>query len=81
MQNNSHKTQPSESGAVHKVRQHFFEGGRGQKLQEEKAMTERYKKVLTWGRGVSKIAKKVLTYFMDGPSLDLERSRRLGKNG
>ena len=24
------------------------------------------KKVLTWGRG-SKIAKKVLTYFMDGP--------------
>ena len=26
---------------------------------------DRYKKVLTWGRWVSKIAKKVLTYIMD----------------
>ena len=24
---------------------------------------------LTWGRGVSKITEKVLTYFMDGPKL------------
>ena len=26
--------------------------------------------LLTWGRGVSKITKKVLTYFMDGPYLN-----------
>jgi hypothetical protein len=44
-------------------------------------MPGRYKKVLCGGRGVSKRAKKVLKYFMDGPFLDLERSRRLGKNG
>jgi len=35
-----------------------------------------YKKVLTWGRGLSKIAKKVLTYFMDGPLA----GRQLGKH-
>ena len=31
-------------------------------------MTEGYKKVLTWGRGLSKMkVKKMLAYFMDGP--------------
>ena len=25
-------------------------------------------RLLTWGRGVSKLAEKVLTYFMDGPN-------------
>jgi hypothetical protein len=34
---------------------------------EVKVMTDRYKKVMTWGKGVSIIAKKALTYFMDGP--------------
>jgi hypothetical protein len=34
---------------------------------EEKALTDMYnKKVLTWGRR-SKMAKKMLTYFMDEP--------------
>ena len=51
------------NGAVHKVRQHFL-GGRGQKKQE-KVMMDWYKKVMTWGKGMSKLAKKVLTYFMD----------------
>ena len=30
-------------------------------------MTDRYKKVMAWGKGVSIIAKKALTYFIDGP--------------
>ena len=30
-------------------------------------MTDRYKKSDEMGMGVSKIAKKVLTYFMNGP--------------
>ena len=37
---------------------------------EEKVMTYRYKKVLTCSRGRrdgAKIAKNMLTYFMDGP--------------
>jgi hypothetical protein len=34
---------------------------------EEKMMTDWYTKVLAWRREVSKKAKKVLTYFMDGP--------------
>ena len=52
-------------GVVHKVRQHFLGGG-GSKI-EGKLMTDRCKKVMRWGRVVSKIVKKVLTYFMDGP--------------
>ena len=50
---------------VHKERQHFL----GRKISKiaEKVITDRYKKVMTWGRGVSKIAKKVQTYFMDDP--------------
>ena len=62
-------------GAVHKVRQHFLGSGEGSKI-EEKLMMDRYKKVLTCGRGLSKIAKKVLTYFMDGPLA----GRQLGKH-
>ena len=50
--------------AVHKLRQHFFRE-EGSKI-EEKVMTDMYRIVLRL-RGVSKIAKKVLTYFMDGP--------------
>ena len=34
-------------------------------------MTDRYHKVLTWGRGVSKIEKQLLTYFMNGPLVNL----------
>ena len=49
---------------VHKLHLHFF-GENDQNLR--KVMTDSSKKVLTWGRGVSKISKKVLTYFMDGP--------------
>jgi len=44
-------------GAVHKVRQHFSGRGEWSKI-DEKLMMDRYKKVLTWGRGLSKIAKK-----------------------
>ena len=62
-------------GAVHKVRQDFLGSGEGSKI-EEKLMMDRYKKVLTRGRGLSKIAKKVLTYFMDGPLA----GRQLGKH-
>ena len=47
---------------VHWVRHHFL-GGQGSKI-EEKVLTNKYKKV---GRWVLKIAKKALTYFMDGP--------------
>ena len=43
-------------GAVHKVRQHFF--GEGGSKIEEKMITDRYKKEMTWERGVSKIAKE-----------------------
>ena len=39
--------------------------GEGSEI-EEKVKMDRHKKVLTWGRGVSKIEKKVLKYFMDG---------------
>jgi hypothetical protein len=50
-----------------KERQHFL----GRKISKiaEKVITDRYKKVMTCGRGVSKIAKKGLMYFMDGPSI------------
>ena len=35
-------------------------------------MPDSYHKVLTWGRGgVSKIEKKLLTYFMNGPLVNL----------
>ena len=45
-------------------------------------MTDMYKIVLTWadmGEGVSKIAKKVLTYFMDGPLENLLRAMMHGQ--
>ena len=46
-------------------------------------MMDRDKKLLSWEKRVSKIAKKVLTYFMDEPSLLSMRGQGqyfLGKN-
>ena len=42
----------------------MYISGEGLKIEEE-VMMDSYIKLLTWGRGVSKIAKKVQTYFMD----------------
>jgi hypothetical protein len=45
-------------GSFIKYVSNFYLGEEGSKFEEN---------VLAWGRGVSKIKKKVLTYFMDGP--------------
>ena len=54
-------------GVVHKVRQHFF--GEGGSKIEEKMITDRYKKEMTWERGVSKIAKECWRTLWTAPWL------------
>ena len=44
----------------------MYISGEGSKIEEEVIM-DSYIKLLTWGRVVSKIAKKVQMYFMDDP--------------